>query len=74
VWAIGVLAYEMCTGGPPFEAETANETYTRIRGLDLKLPGYLSKECGDFIALVLKVDPNERPTVTAMKNHPWILN
>jgi serine/threonine protein kinase len=31
VWALGVLAYEFLTGGPPFEAVGNQETYRKIR-------------------------------------------
>ena len=26
VWSVGVLAYELCTGKPPFEGESMKET------------------------------------------------
>jgi hypothetical protein len=51
VWCLGVLIYEFCTGKngcfyligqPPFESQTYNQTYEKIKKVDLNFPEYLS--------------------------------
>ena len=54
IWSLGILAFEFCCGFPPFEAETQNQTYSRINKLDLKFPEHLSAQSKDFICRCLK--------------------
>lgn len=42
IWSIGVLAYELCVGVPPFEEEDQIETKVRIRQVNFKFPPYCS--------------------------------
>ena len=35
IWSIGVLTYEFLVGSPPFEANSHEETYDKIRNLTL---------------------------------------
>lgn len=37
-----------------------------------RFPSRMSEQCRDFITMALEKNPNERPTVTEMLNHPWI--
>lgn len=39
-------------GKPPFETETATDTYKRITQVDLKFPDYVREGARDFIAKV----------------------
>ena len=38
VWSLGVLAFELLYGAPPFEAAGHSETYRRILRVDLRFP------------------------------------
>lgn len=73
IWSLGILCYEFCCGFPPFEAENNDETYKRIRNIDLKFPDHLSLEVRDMIRRILTFDPKERLTLEEIENHPWIL-
>jgi serine/threonine protein kinase len=53
LWSVGILAFELTTGGPPFEADDQAQTYKRIAKLDLHFPEHLSEECIDFISNLL---------------------
>lgn len=53
VWAVGVLAYELLVGRPPFERESREETYAYISGKEPQLPGWLSDGARAFIAAAL---------------------
>lgn len=73
IWSLGILCYEFCCGFPPFEAENNDETYKRIRAIDLKFPDHMSNEVRDLIRRILTYDPSERLTIEQIENHPWIL-
>ena len=35
IWSIGVLAYELCCGVPPYEEESEQMTRARIAAIDV---------------------------------------
>ena len=49
VWAVGVLAYELLVGGPPFEADTKAATYQAILAIEPWVPPHLSPHARDFV-------------------------
>ena len=53
VWAVGVLAYELLVGKPPFERKSREETYAYIQRKDPALPAWLSEGAKDFIMTAL---------------------
>jgi aurora kinase len=54
VWAVGVLAYELLVGRPPFERETREETYACIRRQEAWVPPGVSQAARDFIQAALR--------------------
>ena len=64
VFSLGVLLYEMATGGRPFAGETAAELISSIlrdepcSAIDLNL--LLPEEVGEIIAMCLRKDPDTR--------------
>lgn len=73
LWCLGVLAYELSEGRPPFEATKAKETYRKITTLDIKLPAHFSKELKDFVLRLLVKESHQRMTLEEAKEHPWIV-
>lgn len=71
-WCIGVLTYEFLCGHPPFESQTKDMTYERIRKLDLRFPSHVSEQAQDFIRKLLVINPKDRMPLNEVKNHPWI--
>ena len=71
-WCLGVLTYELTTGGPPFQSADRDETFRKIVSLDFKFPSYLSEECKDFIRHLIVRDPAQRMTFSQCLKHPWI--
>lgn len=49
VWAAGILAYELMLGGPPFEADTKEETCHKILHDRPRLAQMWSTEAKDFL-------------------------
>lgn len=53
IWAVGILAYELVVGRPPFEVD--NEQYTMkliINSNNINYPSNSSMEWQDFVTLV----------------------
>ncbi|SCV01234.1 LAMI_0G10176g1_1 [Lachancea mirantina] len=72
VWALGVLAYELLVGYPPFEENSKELTYKRILKRDLKFPDHISPQARDLISRLLEHDPQLRIDLKEAKTHPWI--
>jgi len=53
-WAVGILAAELITGSPPFEAQSRSTTYQMIMYRQPQLPGWLSPAAKAFIAAALE--------------------
>ena len=57
LWAIGVLAYMLLSGTPPFNGKNEVEVFNKIRCCDYEFPerhwSYISKEAKDFIFRML---------------------
>lgn len=52
-WCLGILCYEFLVGNPPFESQSSDETYRRIRKLDMEFPSFLSSGAIDLITKVI---------------------
>ncbi|KAG2211933.1 hypothetical protein INT47_004620 [Mucor saturninus] len=59
-WSMGTILFEMLTGITPFWAENRDDMYRRIRTDPLQFPEFIDIETADFIARLLKRDPNRR--------------
>ena len=59
-WMLGVLAYELVVGRPPFEAETQDETYDRILEARVEFPEGVHAGVQDLIRNILVKDPKAR--------------
>jgi len=87
VWSLGVLAFELLYGVPPFEAAGHSETYRRILKVDLRFPddevdpstghtlrpATVSAEAKDLIRRLLAREPRKRLPLESVLRHPWIL-
>ncbi len=72
LWSIGILLYEFLVGTPPFEAPTHRATYQRIANVDLRFPSHVPNDARDLIARLLVKDPEQRLTLGAIPDHPFI--
>lgn len=70
-WAMGCIMYAMLVGQPPFETNTLNETYRRIRANQYSLPAHLSAPAADLITRLLDPVPVRRPSPRVMLQHPF---
>lgn len=74
VWAIGVSAYTMLVGHPPFEGRDNKSTFDRICSVKYLIPSEnkLSFAASDFITSILQAKPENRPKLSYLKKHPFM--
>jgi len=72
-WAIGVIAYTLLFGKPPFETQCIKATYQKIRENSYTFPDhtYVSPAAKDFIASTLRSSPSDRATLAQLRSHPF---
>ena len=74
VWSLGVLAYTLLVGRPPFETTDIKTTYRRIRMNSYSFPEQvtLSEEAKNFVKFILITDPAARPTLDQIMEYPFL--
>ncbi|KAG1670024.1 hypothetical protein FOA52_011180 [Chlamydomonas sp. UWO 241] len=71
-WAVGVFAYELVVGLPPFAGETQLDSVDKIMHSTPEFPEKMTELAKAFICQALKKHPGDRPTVIEMLHNPWI--
>lgn len=71
-WAVGILAFELVVGCPPFYDKMRKHTEERILNMAVTVPQGVSTEARHFILSALSKDPANRLSVADMVSHPWI--
>lgn len=74
IWSVGCIAFVILTGYMPFNGETQDELYERVRNCDFprRLLDNVSANAGDFVEKLLTVDPMHRPSAVEALKHPWM--
>ncbi|KAG2423683.1 hypothetical protein HYH02_015298 [Chlamydomonas schloesseri] len=72
IWGVGVMAYDVLVGQPPFNTDDPNTTVEAILLREAEYPDYLSDDAVDFIDQCLTKDPARRPTARQLLTHPWV--
>jgi len=74
VWAIGVTAYVLMTGRPPFNGRSNKEIFSNIIRKVLKFPTSvnLSQSFIEFCKQILTKSPKRRLALRDALKHPWI--
>ncbi len=73
IWALGVVLYRLLSGGrPPFYSDVASEVLDAILHARFSSLEHVSAEANDLIRKILVVDPNERLSLRAISEHPWM--
>lgn len=75
VWSVGVIAYMLLSGVPPFYGTTDSETLVSIKTGTWQFDEYLfnsvSPDAKDFISKCLTKRPFWRPNAAAALRHKW---
>lgn len=74
IWAIGVSAFAMLTGHPPFESAKKTITYENIKNCQYHFPYdfRISPISKDFIRSILQINPEKRPSALDLSTHAFI--
>ena len=71
-WAMGVLAYELIVGRPPFGMADRESTMRAITGMQPFIPEWMSGGAASFITMALEKSPATRAPIARLIQHPWI--
>jgi polo-like kinase 1 len=73
VWSIGVIAFTLLVGKPPFETADVKTTYRRIRMNAYSFPDNipLSDAVKSLVSSVLLLDPTMRPSIDDLLAHEF---
>jgi len=76
IWSLGVMAYIILSGIPPFNGGTDSEIMSAIKSgkfnFNHSVWKGVSSQAKDFITSLLTYDPKKRPTANQAMNHAWI--
>jgi calcium-dependent protein kinase len=76
LWSIGVIAYALLCGYPPFNGPDNDAVLDAVRRGRYVFASHdwlcRSRESRDFIRHLLQKDPRKRLTAIQAMNHPWI--
>lgn len=71
-WSMGVICFTMIVGKPPYESTDVKSTYRRILANEYSFPeGKVSGHARELISSMLQTDPKMRPTLDALRSHPF---
>ena len=74
IWSLGVVTYEMLTLHPPFRAEKMDALYKKvIKGQYPKINNKYSNDICEIVKLLLKVNPNERPSCDQILKNKMVM-
>lgn len=72
LWNLGVLLFELLTGTAPFQASNQQAMFEKILKVRINFPKNFPPLAKDLISKMLKVNPEERISLTEILNHPWM--
>eukprot|EP00301_Raphidiophrys_heterophryoidea_P011606 c17749_g1_i1.p1 GENE.c17749_g1_i1~~c17749_g1_i1.p1 ORF type:complete len:319 (-),score=84.18 c17749_g1_i1:186-1142(-) len=74
VWALGVLLFGLATGHFPFHGNCSSDIADKITLAKVVFPVHvkLSLECKDLISSILVKNPEQRPRLSEILQHPFL--
>uniref|UniRef100_A0A8C9Z1D9 Serine/threonine-protein kinase PLK4 n=1 Tax=Sander lucioperca TaxID=283035 RepID=A0A8C9Z1D9_SANLU len=72
VWSLGCMFYAFLMGRPPFDTDTVKHTLSKVVLGEYEMPSHVSLEAQDLIHQLLRRDPAQRPSLSAVLDHPFM--
>jgi tRNA A-37 threonylcarbamoyl transferase component Bud32 len=77
LWSVGIIAYILLCGYPPFNGADNSAVYAAVRRGTYYFPSsdwkHVSYEARDFIRRLLQVNVSKRMTIDQALRHPWMV-
>ncbi|XP_007441812.1 serine/threonine-protein kinase PLK4 [Python bivittatus] len=74
VWSLGCMFFTLLAGKPPFDTDTVKNTLSKVVLADYEMPVFLSREAQDLIHQLLRKNPADRLSLSAVLDHPFMSN
>ncbi|XP_015110632.1 aurora kinase B [Diachasma alloeum] len=72
-WCLGILCYEFLVGEPPFLSASKDETFAKIKSLQIPWSRHISSGAKDLISKLVQKKAYDRIPLADVKQHFWIL-
>ncbi|CAL8272819.1 unnamed protein product [Merluccius merluccius] len=72
VWSLGCMFYAFLMGRPPFDTDTVKHTLNKVVLGEYQMPSHMTPEAQDLIRQLLQRDPAQRPSLSAVLDHPFM--
>ena len=71
-WALGILLFELLHNFAPFSAKSLDEMKEKVKLGHYELASNFCKELKSLIIDILQFDPQLRPSMAKICEHPWM--
>ncbi|KAH0788937.1 CAMK family protein kinase [Histomonas meleagridis] len=71
IWSSGILLYAMVAGRLPYYDQDIQTLLSKIVKTEITYPSVMSPSLVDLLKRMLLKDPNQRITLSRLKEHPW---
>ena len=74
IWSLGILLYELIHREAPYKGRSLSEIWNSLAKGNITFTSNIDPQAKDLILRILKVNPNERPSIREILSHPWVTN